>query len=575
MLKLNSILLFLTLYWGVFSQSKTKIDSLNKLDYTFISNNLLISEEIYTQNFLDARKINYASGEAEALNKLALVESLLGDYKTSVQNYMKAVKIFENLHKYDKVATIYSDLGYRIRYIDFNEGLSYFRKAIAIGEKHKIGGEMASIYNNYGELLKKSKIDSALYYYSKSLAIARKHNILISIPFSLNKMAEAYALKRDFKKAFHYLDQSDSYRFKTQDSAGIADNIAYRGDIFYEIPEVDSAIFYYEKSLIIAKKTNYNSLERFCLERLADLYQRKGDFKRAFTVFKHFKAMEDSVLNGNVKNEMANLQVKYDTEKTKRELAENEINLESRKRWLVISLSLLALLGVILAFVYRYQKAKRKNERDASELNKELEKTILEKDFADEKIRIARELHDNIGSHLTFMISSLDNLAYIENPEQKINKVADLSNFGRLTMKDLRDTIWAMNHDGGSFEQLIARVSELRSVLPSTLFVSINSNIENTKALNGLQMLNCYRIIQEFIQNTIKYAQASEIKIDFEDGIEEFTIEICDNGLGFDLTNINFGNGILNMKRRCEDLFGSFEIDSSETGTKVSCVIPF
>ena len=575
MLKFSQLLLFICLFATYFSQSKTKIDSINKLDYVYFSNNLQTSRALFSKNVISARLLKYELGEAEALNKLATVDALLGDYKSSVKNYVKSVKIYEKYKNYEKVARIYADIGYRIRYVDLNEGILYFRKAISVGEKYKIGNEMAAIYNNYGELLKNDKIDSALYYYQKSLAIARKNKILISIPFSLNKISEAYAKKRDFKKAFQYLNESDKYRFSSKDTAGIADNIAYRADVFYEIPQIDSATYYYEKSLILAKKTNYNSLERFCLERLADLYQRKGLYEKAFVTFKKFKTMEDSVLNGSVKNEIANLQVKYDSEKTKRELAENEVNLESRKRWLVISLSLLAVFAILSLFVYRYQKFKRKNERKELELTKSLEKTTLEKDFADEKIRIARELHDNIGSHLTFMISSLDNLAYVENPEKKLEKVADLSNFGRLTMKDLRDTIWAMNHDGGSFEQLIARVSELRSVLPTNLFVSIVSNINNEKPLTGLQLLNCYRIIQEFIQNTIKYAMADQIKVEFLDENDSFKIEICDNGSGFNLTSINFGNGILNMKRRCEDLLGDFEITSSPQGTKVVCIIPF
>lgn len=571
-----SLSLYLLLFSAYFySQNKSSIDSVNKIDYTYYSNNLQLSKSLFTKNIANAKFLNYELGEAEALNKLATVDALLGDYKSSVKNYVKSVKIYEKYKNYEKVARIYADIGYRIRYVDLNEGLLYFRKAISVGEKYKIGDEMAAIYNNYGELLKNDKIDSALFYYQKSLAIARKNNIVISIPFSLNKISEAYAKKRDFKRAFQFLNESDKYRFSSKDTAGIADNIAYRADIFYEIPQVDSATYYYEKSLVLAKKTNYNSLERFCLERLADLYQRKGQFEKAIITFKKFKAMEDSVLNGSVKNEMANLQVRYDSEKTKRELAENEIILENRKKWLLVSLVGISLLILVVFFVYRYQKIKRNNERKELELKKSLEKTILEKDFADEKIRIARELHDNIGSHLTFMISSLDNLAYVENPEKKLEKVADLSNFGRLTMKDLRDTIWAMNHDGGSFEQLIARVSELRAVLPSNLFVTILSNVNNEKPLTGLQLLNCYRIIQEFIQNAIKYAQADQIKVEFLDQNDCFKIEICDNGSGFDLASINFGNGILNMNRRCEDLLGEFEITSSKEGTKVVCIIPF
>ena len=271
---------------------------------------------------------------------------------------------------------------------------------------------------------------------------------------------------------------------------------------------------------------------------------------------------------------MANLEIKFNTEKTKLQLAENQIKLASRQKWLIVSIALLIILLLTLRFVYRYQSTKRQNQIKELELNKEIEKTKLENDFVNEKFRIARELHDNIGSHLTFIISSLDNLTYLNNPEKRIEKITDLSNFGRLTMKDLRDTIWAMNHEDGNVEQLITRISELRAVLPSSLEVQLELKLDKEIKLNGLQLLNMYRIIQEFIQNTIKYADASKILIIMEQNVNQLSIKLIDNGKGFNLKSIDFGNGILNMKRRCEDLYGNFCIDSNENGTQVECEIP-
>jgi signal transduction histidine kinase len=558
-----------------FSQSKESIDSINALGYTYISNNLQKCKSIYEKSINNSKKINYQNGEAFSRRNLSLVYSLLGDYEASVSENLLALKVFEKQKNYAEIATTYADIGYRLRYINYNLAVNYFRQGIEIAKKQKLEANLASIYNNYGETIKNQDRDSALYFFKRSLKISQKYNNQLSIPFSLNKIAESYAKNKEFSKAFYYLEQSDKIRFKTTDSVGISDNIAYKADIFYEIPIVDSAIYYYEKSLQIAKRTNYNSLERFCLERLSGLYKRKGDFKKAYESFLKFKNLEDSVLNLDVKNNIANLEVKYDVEKTKRILAENEIKLESRKKWLLLSFTLLSIIILILIVTFRYQKIKRINALKEAEFNKALKTAEIEKQFVEEKLRIGRELHDNIGSHLTFMISSLDNLSYFDDPNQRIEKISDLSNFGRLTMKDLRDTIWAMNHEGGTFEHLIARISELRSVLPSNLSVFINSDVSNQKELNGIQLLNCYRIVQEFIQNTIKYAEASEISISLKDKITHFEVCLSDNGKGFDLEEISYGNGILNMKRRCEDLNGTFEINSSGKGTEITCKIPF
>ena len=256
-----------------FSQNKSQIDSINNFDYPYISNNLTKCKKLFYSNINASKKINYKKGEANSYCNLALVYSLLGDYKTTVSLNLKALKILESLKDYAKVAKIYSDIGYRIRYINYDQGVYYFRKAIQIGEKYKIKEALAPVYNNYGETIKNKNLDSALYFYKLSLHLAKNIKDSIGIPFSLNKIAEAFAKKKNFKKAFQFLQESDLYRFAKKDSAGIADNIAYRADIYYEIPIFDSAIFYYEKSLKLAITTKYNSLERFCLERFSTLYQ--------------------------------------------------------------------------------------------------------------------------------------------------------------------------------------------------------------------------------------------------------------------------------------------------------------
>jgi tetratricopeptide (TPR) repeat protein len=467
-IKFRFLIIFSFFILQGFTQVKEEIDSVNNLSYTYISNNLQHCKIIFEKNIEKAKKIQYKYGIAKAYKNCSTVYSLLGDYKQSILYNQKAMPLLEELKKYSEVAQTYADLGFRIRYFDHLEAINYFQKAIQIGEKHDIGGSLSHIYNNYSEVIADNDIDKAVYFAEKSLKICRKYNDTIGIPFSLNNLSVYYSRKKQFEKAFNCLKESDYYRYRNHDQSGIADNLAYYGDVYFEIPKNDSAIYFYEKSYEMAKKIQYNPLERYCLKQLANLYQKQKKFQNAFNTFKLFKNMEDSVLNLSVKNELANLQVKYDTEKVKLNLAENQIKLASRQKLLIASVGgLVILLGVIF-FVYRYQRTKRKTQLKEVLLNQELEKTILEKEFGDEKIRIARELHDNIGSHLTFMISSLDNLSYVQQQE-KIDKIIDLSNFGRETMKELRDTIWAMNHDDGEVDQLLlTRISALRSVLPAT-----------------------------------------------------------------------------------------------------------
>ncbi|MCE3296471.1 MAG: hypothetical protein K0R65_2185 [Crocinitomicaceae bacterium] len=593
-----------------------KLQVLSDLNWYYSGSDFGKSKYYAKQEVALAQKIKDQKWIAQGYNDMAISYYKLENYDSSLHYNFKALKIREKLNdkrlvvsSLSKIGLMYQELGEYLKAID------YHYRVLEIAEELNDSQTLGHTHNNIAivyEKLKNSKkavqhAKKAIEYYdpvTEDYFIAKAYGNLAGNYNHLKK----YELSAEYyEKALTTFKKYGDKSSEAGAENGLGMNLRMQGkldealkhykrayDLSVEINEKNSKIVYAHNIAIVLKMMKrYAEAEEFLREilketdenntaqkllmyrQLASLYGYldKGDSVESF--LNKYADLKEKTFNQNAASALASFETKYNTEKTKRQLAENQVKLESRKRWLLFSIAMLVILVATLGFVYRYQKAKRRNERKELELNKELEKTRLEKEFGDEKLRIARELHDNIGSHLTFMISSLDNLAYIENPEQKLGKVNDLSNFGRLTMKDLRDTIWAMNHDGGSFEQLMARVSELRSVLPSNLYVNIHSNVQNNKPLNGLQLLNSYRIIQEFIQNTIKYAEAGQIEISFRDKGEGFVIDLKDNGKGFDTNNINFGNGILNMKRRCEDLNGEFAISSGNTGTSVECGIPY
>lgn len=509
---------------------------------------------------------------ASSYSKIGLIHSERGNFTEALLCQLKVLDSYEKLDlRFNKAITLNNISIIYEKLKNFKKSMDYAKRALALLDPEKEDYYVGQCYGNLGgAYYALKKYEKSLEYFEKALVIFKKYGDKSFEAGAENGLGmNMRSLKRNQEAYEHYKRAYDlSVEIKDQNSINLyATNLSI---VLRTLGKYKEA----EKYLLEALKNTDPKNEAqllYTYRQLATIYGFLNKGTEVEYYLDKFADLKEKTFSAKSASEIANFETRYHTEITKRRLSENQRKLENRQFWLTTSLILIFFLIVVAFLVYRSQKNKRKQV----ELNKELEKTRLEKDFADEKIRIARELHDNIGSHLTFMISSLDNLAYIENPEKKLEKVGDLSNFGRLTMKDLRDTIWAMNHDGGSFEQLIARISELRSVLPSTLFVDIKSEVPNQQALNGLQLLNCYRIVQEFIQNTIKYANASEVKILFKEDSNFFTIEIGDNGSGFDLSTIHFGNGILNMKRRCEDLGGSFAIKSDSKGTYVTCTIPY
>ena len=199
----------------------------------------------------------------------------------------------------------------------------------------------------------------------------------------------------------------------------------------------------------------------------------------------------------------------------------------------------------------------------------------------EQRLRISRDLHDNIGAQLTFIISSLDNLKFgFQLPDKLSSKLKHISQFTITTIYELRDTIWAMNKKEVTFEDLQTRISNFIDkadlVSQNTSFsFNVAKEIEKSESFTSIEGMNVYRIIQEAINNAIKYAEAEEIKVNITSVNNEIQIKISDNGKGFDITSIELGNGLNNIKKRAKDIKAKLEIESStNSGTIITLSKP-
>jgi len=84
-----------------------------------------------------------------------------------------------------------------------------------------------------------------------------------------------------------------------------------------------------------------------------------------------------------------------------------------------------------------------------------------------------------------------------------------------------------------------------------------------------------YRIVQESLQNTNKYAFANEIKVEFKKGVNELLLHISDDGIGFNVNKAKKGIGLQNMLSRVNECQGTFEVKSKKgEGTTIKVTIP-
>src|SRR5690606_32873647 len=134
---------------------------------------------------------------------------------------------------------------------------------------------------------------------------------------------------------------------------------------------------------------------------------------------------------------------------------------------------------------------------------------------------------------------------------------------------ELRDTIWAMNKESITFEDLQARIAnfieQAKNASELTEFsFKIDSKVDESHIFSSIEGMNIYRIIQESVNNSLKYASADKIEVNISKEGKQYQIQVIDNGKGFDLGAVEMGNGLNNMKKRAREIGGKLNITSDE-----------
>jgi nitrate/nitrite-specific signal transduction histidine kinase len=230
--------------------------------------------------------------------------------------------------------------------------------------------------------------------------------------------------------------------------------------------------------------------------------------------------------------------------------------------WFYILLVILFIGLLALAFFLLINFQRRRLER-AFEIQRKLE---------EERLRISRDLHDNVGAQLSYLITNVEWM--LQHPDQlseaeEKQRLAALSEAGRNAILTLRQTIWAISHTSLSvddfsdrFKQFVLKMLEFNKEIN----VTFTEEFISPKSLSPSVALNLFRVCQEAFNNALKHAQANEIRIDFScNEVYSFKFSIKDNGIGFNwMEGEKKGHyGLLNMQARAEEMGANFEIKSS------------
>jgi signal transduction histidine kinase len=557
--------------------TKSQIDSINNIQYDAKIANTSKSVKWFAQNLINAQKIKYPQGIADSYANLGLVYYFQGKYDKNTNCMLNAIRWYDKLNLTKKLAGAYGEYGYQLKKRDMKMALYNMQKGMKMAEAASDESTLTSVYDNYGVLKEiKNELDSALFFYEKAMALKEIRKDKMGIPYSANKIAFVKLMQKKPIEAKQLFDYAYQIRVKSNDVFGIAENLNFYAYYFKEIGNDKEAIAYFNKAILWSQKNNYPSLLEDNYKGLSEVYENNSDFKNALLNYKNHVLSKDSIMNTDIRTKQAELDTQYETEKKEKEILLQRAQIAEKNIWILGAFSMF-LFAILIGFIfYNRQKLKTIQLQKDNELKDALLKIETQNKLQEQRLRISRDLHDNIGAQLTFIISSLDNLKYgftIAN-EKLEEKLTSISGFAKETIYELRDTIWAMNKDEITFEDLKSRITNFieNAKLASQGIGFEFGYDENLKAdiFSSVEGMNVYRIIQETINNSMKHAQASKIEVAVFKENDIFRITIKDNGKGFNEEEILSGNGINNLKKRAKEINGEIEITSQEqSGTAV------
>lgn len=555
----------------------------NKKANSYIDYNKLDSSYLY---FIKSEKILLKLKDSLQLGKNFLekgyVQVTVGDYFGCEQSSSQALLYLKNFNLPLKEYFAYNYIGISSNELKNSESaIHYHKKAYQVAKKYLTdeGFHFQSVsLNNIGVVYQNlSNHKEAIKNFNLAL---NEKNLLRDNPDLYVKLNDNLAYSKLKLGDFRDLPGLFIKSLKISDSLKLSSgsiNKVHISEYYQTVKDTAKSIYYAEKAL------NQSKSQKSYGEILSSLKQLSVvDKKNSSKYYAEYIKLNDSLQIEERKSKEKFARIAFETD----EIIKEKDKLEEQNRTLLY-VSLVVGIILTLLFILRAQRARTREliyKQAQQKANEEIfnlmisQQNVIDESRKEEKLRIARDLHDGVLGRMFGVRLNLDSLnnrndeESTEKRHQYINELKDIEQDIREISHDLNREKQALINN---FVSIINKLLEEQSHLFSTnLKYYIDDKIIWDK-INNTSKINLYRILQESLQNINKYAEAKHIFVELKKESDNIVLNIEDDGLGFDVTKKSKGIGVQNMISRTDECHGIIDITSKKGhGTKISIKIP-
>ncbi len=540
------------------------------------------SSLLYYHEGLNIRKkLNDYHGASGICKGMSYVFRDLGARDSSFYYLFEALRYSDLTKDSSKIAVIFVELAHLYtQYGNFNTAKTYLDKALPIFSNLKDSSMLFQINVEYGNLnFLNSKNEIALKYFLIANQLNKSLNNDTYQAKIYNFLALCYHELNNHQLAKSYYKQS----IQGYQDLGLVNELALGyfnlANLFIDIKEADSAIYYLNKSITIARTIKDQHRIKRSYELLSDAYALKGNYLKAYHFHVAYSTLNDSLLNSEKVSQIAEMQTKYQTEKKEQQInllaQENKAKVAERNFFIIGSV--LLLISLIIFILYYFQRNKINKQQEVI-AQKRIENLLSEQEIKSynamiegqevERQRIATDLHDRLGSMLStvkLLFSTLETKIDRAQDDQskqyeKANSLLDEACIEvRRISHNLSTGMVATFGLTVALDELCESINESKLIQCKLLIYGAKERLDQQTEIN------IYRMIQEIINNILKHAKAKSIIIQLNQLEDSLNITIEDDGIGFDVEEKkkNGGLGLGNLSARASKLNGTYNIDSN------------
>ena len=564
---------------------------------------------------------------AIAVNDLAIATQRKGEYQRAIQLNLRAFRIRETANdslgmagSLSKLGTLYQETG---RFIESQANqyaaLSIYDAAQDVVHGAQTRGNLARLYELQGDTTAALRVaEEAVNQlrgkdntYALAMALGQLSQILLTlklhdrstllgeeamrifqrigakneIAILANNMGVIQHDLKNFDRSIAYYQQALASANEMGEWSGIAHYAANVGNELVVAGRPIEAIRFFKRSLSICRQERFIRPMIMALSGLAGAFEKVGNMREALSAQKELTVFKDSVYNVERLEQLSDMQVKYETERTEKELLQERTRTEvqrseiAQQRLHIVALGgglgSLALIGAVVVLIQRAGHKGRMNAQVIAERDRGL-KAVIDSTEA-ERRRLAGELHDGVGQQLAGLRFQLDDVAtrIVERaPDEKL-RVSGLISALDEASRDVRGIAHNLRPRALDDLGLAPALGDmLHKALDRPGFTLSYEHFGLDARLPQHVEVGVYRIAQELVNNIIKHAEARTVNVQLFKNKGNLVLLVEDDGKGMG-DHARKGLGLLSMHDRARAMNGLMDFsDAPENGTIVTLRLP-